>query len=268
MTSSDTREDDESERIHGERRARLYRVNAIVLRRSDLGETDRLVTIFTLEHGRRRVVAKGARRPGSRVAGHLEPFGASRLLIARTRGLDIISQAETINPFTELRADELSIATAGYLCELVDRLTPEDQANEAVYELLYATLGLLARRGEPRLIKHIFELGLVTHLGYRPELHVCISCGKPLEPVENGLSGEGGVVCGECLRYRPDAAPVSANALKLLRAIERGEIERLLGLRVPDAVWNELDQAMSRYIVRLTGRESGAQRVLNELQLE
>jgi len=251
-----------------DRRARLFRANGIVLRRSDLGETDRLLTVLTLEHGRRRVVAKGARRPSSRIAGHLEPFTASRLLIARTRGLDIISQAETINAFSGMRVDETAIATAGYLCELVDRLVPEEQVNESVYELLYASLGLLDQRRDPRLVSHIFELGLVGQLGYRPDLQTCISCSTTVEPVVNGLSGEGGVVCGNCLRYRPDAVPISANALKLLRAIDRGDLERLFDLRVPEPVWNEIHHAMARYIARLTGRESGAQRVLTELQLE
>ena len=76
-----------------ERRARLYRVRGIVLRRLDLGEADRIITIFTSERGKLRIVAKGSRRPSSKMAGHLEPFCATRLLVARTRGLDIISQA-------------------------------------------------------------------------------------------------------------------------------------------------------------------------------
>src|SRR5690554_4752709 len=96
---------DADNHLHGDearanRRARLYRVNAIVLRRRDLGETDRIVTLLTAERGKLRVVAKGSRRPSSRIAGYLEPFSASRLLIARTRGLDIISQAESIDPFS------------------------------------------------------------------------------------------------------------------------------------------------------------------------
>jgi DNA repair protein RecO (recombination protein O) len=264
----DEQSDSQSDDVRTSRRVRLYRVNAIVLRRTELGEMDRLLTLFTLEHGRRRVVAKGARRPGSRIAGHLEPFTATRLLIARTRGLDIISQAETVNPFSHLRVGERAIATSGYFCELVDRLAPEDQPNESVYELLYASLGLLNDGRDARLVRHVFELGLVSQLGYRPDLQTCISCGRAVEPVENGLSGEGGVVCGDCLRYRPDATPISPNALKLLRAIDRGEIERLFGLRVPERIWQELETALSRYILRLTGRESGAQRVLDQLQLE
>jgi DNA repair protein RecO (recombination protein O) len=253
---------------HVERRARLYRVRGIVLRRLDLGEADRIITIFTSERGKLRIVAKGSRRPSSKMAGHLEPFCATRLLVARTRGLDIISQAETIEHFPDLRRSEASIATAGYLSELVDALMPEDQAQEAVYELTYAAFRLLNEGRDPRLVTHVFEMGLLRQLGYRPELARCVSCGAEILPEPNGFSLDGGVICPNCLRVRPDATPMSVNALKLLRSIDRGEIERLFALRVPSAIWAETGDLLARYITRVTGRESSARRVLESLGLE
>ena len=80
-------------------RERVYRTEGIVLRRQDLGEADRLTTVYTLHHGKLRLVAKGVRRLRSRKAGHLEPFTRVALLIARGRELDIITQAETIGDF-------------------------------------------------------------------------------------------------------------------------------------------------------------------------
>lgn len=254
--------------IQESRRARLYRVNAIVLRRRDLGDTDRIVTLLTAEHGRRRVVAKGSRKPSSRLAGHLEPFGATRLLIARTRGLDIISQAESIDPFEGLRRTESSIASAGYFAELVDTLVPEDEAHEDVYELLFASYRLLSEARNHHTVTFLFEMALLRLLGYRPELHLCLSCGEEVRPVENGFSADGGVVCDRCRRYRSESVPLSVNALKLMRAADRGDVELLHGLRVPPAVWIELREALARYIGRISGRDSPALRVLRELQLE
>lgn len=259
---------DDQQDARTDRRARLYRTRAIVLRRQDLGEADRILTLLTAEHGKRRVVAKGARRTASKIAGHLEPFSAARLLLARTRGLDIVSQAESIEPFPHLRTREIAIATAGYLAELVDRLLPDEEPHEDSWELLFASLRLLDEGRDPTIVARVFELGLVGQLGYRPELYRCLACGRELEPVVNGFSVEGGVVCADCLRYRPDAAEISANALKLLRAIDRGEIERLFGLRAPAGLWQEVDQVLARYLTRLTGRESNARRVLSELRLE
>lgn len=253
---------------HEERRQRLYRLRGIILRRRDLGEADRIITIFTAEQGKRRIVAKGARRPSSKLAGHLEPFCATRLLVARARNLDIISQAETLEHFSDLRLNEAAIATAGYLAELIDALLPEDQAHEPVYELTYAALRLLNEGHDPRLVTHVFEMGLLRQLGYRPELMRCVTCGAEIEPEPNGFALDGGVICPNCYRVRPDAMALSVNALKLMRAIDRGEIERLFSLRVPPAIWAEVGDLLAGYITRVTGRESSARRVLESLRLE
>ena len=75
-------------------RERVYRTEAVVLRRQDLGEADRLLTVYSLDRGKLKVVAKGVRRPTSRKAGHLEPFTRVKLLLARGRELDIIERGE------------------------------------------------------------------------------------------------------------------------------------------------------------------------------
>lgn len=259
---------DQPEHAPLERRSRLYRVRGIVLRRRDLGEADRIMTILTAEQGKRRVVAKGTRRPSSKLAGHLEPFCATRLLMARARNLDIISQAETIEHFARLRHSEAAIATAGYFAELIDALLPEDQQHEAVYELTFASLRLLDEGRSPRLVTHVFEMGLLRQLGYRPELARCLSCEADIQPEPNGFAFDGGVLCPRCLRVRPDASSLSVNALKLMRSIDRGEIERLFSLRVPADTWAEVGDVLARYIARVTGRESSARRVMDSLGLE
>jgi DNA repair protein RecO (recombination protein O) len=243
-------------------------VRGIVLRRRDLGEADRIITIFTAERGKLRIVAKGARRPSSKLAGHLEPFCSTRLLVARARNLDIVSQAETIEHFSALRLSETAIATAGYLAELIDALLPEDQQQETIYELTFASLRLLNDGHDPRLVTHVFEMGLLRQLGYRPELTRCVSCGAEIAPEPNGFAYDGGVLCPNCLRARPDASQLSVNALKLLRAIDRGDIERKFSLRVPPHIWTEVGDILASYIARVTGRESSARRVLESLRLE
>lgn len=264
--SSSTLGGDEAPR---DRRARLYRTRAIVLRRRDIGEADRILTLLSEQHGRIRVVAKGVRRPGSRLAGHLEPFCVTQVLIARTRGLDIISQAEIGEAFSTLRTDEGSIAAAGRLAELVDLLTPEEQPHEGLFDLTRASLALLDRGADDRrAVLLIFQMGLLRHLGYRPRLDPCIGCGTSLRPESNAFSPEGGVLCSDCARSRADAVPLPVNALKLLRLIDRGEVERVLSLRASAGLWDLLDAALGAYIARIAGREPGAPRVLRELKLE
>ena len=87
------------------RKQRLYRTSGIVLKRVDLGEADRVLTLYTRDQGKLRAIAKGVRRTTSRSAGHLEPFTLSDLLLAVGRELDVVSQAETIGAFRDVRED-------------------------------------------------------------------------------------------------------------------------------------------------------------------
>ena len=125
-------------------RERLYRAEAIVLRRMNLGEADRLLTLYTPEWGKIRVLAKGVRKPTSRKAGHLELFTHSRLLIAKGRSLDIVTQAETITPFLLLRKDLIRTSYAYYVAELVDRFLEEGEESPALFRLLLESLGHLS----------------------------------------------------------------------------------------------------------------------------
>ena len=86
-------------------RERTYRTEAIVIRRSDFGEADRLLTLFSVDHGKVRAVGKGARKPQSRKTGHVELFMRSKFLIAEGRDLDIVTQAEMVEAYAPLRDD-------------------------------------------------------------------------------------------------------------------------------------------------------------------
>src|SRR3990172_4356320 len=125
-------------------RERIFRTEAVILRRQDLGEADRLVVAYSPDRGKLRLVAKGVRRLNSRKAGHLEPFSRTSLLIARGRELDIISQAEAVETYPALQTDLLRVGQASYVVELIDRFTFEEGGSRPAYALLLETLGRLA----------------------------------------------------------------------------------------------------------------------------
>jgi DNA repair protein RecO (recombination protein O) len=252
-----------------DRRARLYRVQAIVLRRRNLGEADRILTLFTREAGKLRCVARAARRPGSKIAGHTEPYMLANLLIARTRGLHIVSQAEGVRSFAQLRESEPAIASAGLMAERLDRLTGEDQAQPAIFELFESALDLLDRGESPERVQIIFDVGLLREAGFRPNLESCMQCGAVLEPEPNGFRFDsGGVVCPRCMAAGGELRPISVGALKVLRLIDRGEIGRFLALRAPEHVLRETQALLSDYVAWITGRDSPASRVIRDLRLE
>src|ERR1043166_140870 len=117
-------------------RQRVYRSPAIILKRMDLGEADRIVTFYARDVGKVRAVAKGVRRATSRSAGHLEPFTLSDVLFAVGRELDVISQVDTLESFRTIR-ENLDLTThAFYLTELVDLLTEDRSENHVVFDTL------------------------------------------------------------------------------------------------------------------------------------
>src|SRR5438445_7454482 len=125
------------------RQQRSYPIEAIVLKRTDIGEADRILTLFTPNRGKLRVVAKGTRRPISKKAGHLELFNRSQLQIALGRNLDIVTQAEGRENFLHLRSELWHMTCGFYLAELVDRFIEEHTQHLDVYTLLLDTLRYL-----------------------------------------------------------------------------------------------------------------------------
>ena len=168
----------------------VYKAEAIVLRQQTLGESDRIVTLFTREYGKVRAVARGIRRPTSRLAGRIEPFTHARLLLARGRTFDIIAQAEIVRPFPGVRVDLLRGAYAAYVMELIDRGVPERDRQEEIFVLIVDALDALewAREDDAEIASLKFAVRLAGLLGYQPETAACVECGRRL-PRAQGVAG-------------------------------------------------------------------------------
>jgi DNA repair protein RecO (recombination protein O) len=234
-------------------RSRLYRTQAVILKRMDLGEADRIVTFFTRDQGKVRAVAKGVRRPTSRSAGHLEPFTLSDILFAAGRELDVVSQADTVESFRGVREDLLRTTHAYYLAEVVDLLTEDRLENRAVFEALVEGMHELAVQPDIRLVLVVFHLRLLDGLGYRPELRECVGCRSTIQPERNHFSAHlGGAVCGSCSVREPSARPVSTASLKLLRFLQQTDGRQ--AVNVPAAVSHEAEAVLRDYAEQLVER--------------
>jgi len=121
-------------------RPRVYKTEAIVLKRINLGEADNIITLYTPNFGKIRAVAKGVRRPKSKLGGHLDLLTQSALLLAQGQNLDIITQAQSIESFLTLKSDIKRISCAFYIAELVDQFTVEHVENYPIYRLLHDNL--------------------------------------------------------------------------------------------------------------------------------
>src|SRR5438045_6553086 len=148
-------------------RERVYRTEAVIIRRSDFGEADRLLTLIT-PMGKRRVVAKGARKTTSRLAGHIELFTHAGLLLAVGRNLDIVTQSTILHSFDTLRGDLRRIGAAYYVAELIDRLIEEEEEDRPAFDLLVATLQALDTTTSPDLALRCYEQHLLGLVRYGP----------------------------------------------------------------------------------------------------
>jgi len=194
-------------------------------------------------------VAKGVRKPTSRKAGHLELFAHSRLLVARGRNLDIVTQAELIEPFERLREDLTRVGYAFHMAELVMRLTEEEIENPALFDLLLDALGWLAEGSNLSVTSRYVELRLLDLVGYRPQLFRCVQCNDEIRPVTNYMSyEEGGVLCPSCGERTPRACLLTMPALKILRFMQTRGYATCRRLQLRSAILAELEEILGNLL--------------------
>jgi len=245
------------------RQQRTYTTEVVILKHTDLGEADRILTLFTPRKGKLRVVAKGVRRPVSKKSGHLELLCHSQVHVALGRNLDIITQAQNIENYSHLRTELWHMTCGFYLAELVERFIEDDTVHLDVYNLLLEALRSLEddarqlhqqreqgitinaerERDRTKLLLRYFEVYLLSFVGYEPVLRTCAHCNVELRPEENGFSPAlGGALCPNCSHLW--AQSLSVNALKVLRVLQRTEWAHVPTFHLDARLQAEIEHAM------------------------
>ncbi|MBI4187529.1 MAG: DNA repair protein RecO [Chloroflexi bacterium] len=246
---------------------RTYQTEAIIIKKTKLGEADRILTLYTPHLGKIQAVAKGVRRPKSKMAGHLELLTHSLVSLAHGRNLDTITGSQTINSFLPLKSDLKSGACALYATELVNHFAADSIKNSPLFHLLLNTLHRLCQAADGEVALRYFELHLLDHVGYRPQLHRCVSCSQPLKPAVNSFcSSSGGILCAGCSRGRYPTYPLSIAAQEVLRLLQDNDYDAASRLDIGPALAGELEQAMRQYIRYFSEREIKSARWLDALR--
>ena len=196
-----------------------YRCRAIVLDKTKLGEKDLILTLLA-ESGRQiRAVAKGARRPGSRLAARCELCCEVDLLLARGKSLDIVSQAELLGAPLGPQPDCDLFCAGSAICEVAKLCSYEESDDPFVFAITRSALNALPGLDGPHLellcAAYVFKT--LSHLGYRPELGGCVLCGDGQPTHFSAASG--GLVCGACAGTVAGAEPLAADEAAWLRAL-------------------------------------------------
>jgi len=248
---------------------RDYQVEGLVIRLADVGERDRVVTLFTRDEGKLTFIARGARRPGSSLGPCVQMLTRGRFQCVKRRALHLITQAAVVDSYSSLRANLWSTSCGLYLAELVDAATVEGSSNRTLYDLMVEALELANLAGGNDVLLRFFELRLLQCAGFCPSLRQCVSCGVELRPVENALSATlGGVLCPECRGACPDARPLSVDALKVMRFWLANSLETSCRARLGPELATELEEHVHRFVACVIQRDLKSRAWLTRLRSE
>ena len=214
-----------------------------MLRKLDYGEADRIFTLLTRTHGKVGAIAKGVRRPESKLGPSLELYGHVDVLLARGRGdLDVVAQVQRL-PGTRIAAEVERMSHAALIAELAERVCEDRHPVDGVYELTVTALEELARESDPRRASAYFLMSALDLLGYAPQLSVCASCEKPLPAKPAAFSpSAGGFLCDRDDLGMPTT---SLAAIKVLRLMAAGDQQTYRRLKLDDALMNEIEHVLT-----------------------
>jgi len=230
-------------------RTRTIRTETVVLRHQVFGEADRILTLLTPNHGKLRAIAKGVRRPSSRKTGHLDLYMRTDVLLASGRNLYVVTQAQTIDAYRQLREDLVRSSYASCSVELLDRFTPDGEPNKDLYWLLGKTLSRISANDNLPITMRHYELHLLEMVGFRPELDFCVGNNEPIQPEDQYFDAiAGGVLCPSCGSGKRNVWPISMDVLKLMRFLQRNSYSSVQNLSVRSKVAVELEKIQLHYI--------------------
>jgi DNA repair protein RecO (recombination protein O) len=232
-----------------------FRYNAIVLKKKEVGETDRLYTLYTLQHGKVQVVAKGVRKPEAKLAGQLETLMCGLVIVVRGRGMGKVAGAVAENVFPYLRTDVDILGCTLDTVAAFDRMIGWEEPDPEMFALLQTYLfcadSLVQNGKEERIavLSQGFLVQLFERLGYRLETEICaVSGGRLTSGGQHFFSpGSGGVLSEEHHHTDMQAFPISENAIKLIRLFLGNRLESLQRIQVDEDDAREIDRIVQRF---------------------
>lgn len=211
-----------------------FKYNGVILGKKDVGETDRIYIIYTLEEGKIKALGKGVRRPNAKLAGHLEPLTYAEIFLAKSRGMGKITSSVVVENFSKIKSDIEALVQISYAVKILEKLIPEQQKDEGIFNLFIGYLTVMeklsAKEGSEK--KAIITLGFLFKLldesGYKLEAKQCVICGRRLRPENNYFSApRGGILCVNCHKLEPGKVRAEDSAIKFMRLFAQNKISNL-----------------------------------------
>ncbi|WP_026692863.1 DNA repair protein RecO [Peribacillus kribbensis] len=242
----------------------FQKCEGIVIRRTNYGENNKIITLYTREWGKIAVMARGASKPSSRFSAVTQLFNYGSYLVQMSKGMGTLQQGETISSMRSIKEDIFSTAYASYMVELLDKSVDDRSPNPYLFELLYQSLHYINEGYDQEIITFIFEMKMLDVLGLHPNLDSCSICGAQ----EGSFSfsfREGGFICHRCLDKDPYHMKISPAAVKLLRLFYYFDLSRLGKISVKPETKRELERVIGTYYEEYSGLQLKSKKFLKQM---
>ena len=235
----------------------LYKTKAVILKSQRWGEADRIITCYTEQVGKVRGIARGARRMKSRFGSALEPFRLIGLTLfeKNTETLARVSQADIIEPFSRLTENLSLMTAAARMVNFIQAITPDRDPNRSTFYALTNGLMQLSGGHDPGLCALLFQIHILEHSGFRPQLEQCVECGKGLKTSSLQFSPKaGGVLCAMCREQYGRGLTLSPGSMAFIQQAKRLPFSKVMRLRAGGRIREEVEQAIESYVEHILGR--------------
>jgi len=226
----------------------------IVLKRTNINEADRILTIFTREMGKVKAIAKGARKIKSRLAGSIEPFLLTNFMLYPGKTFWLVTGAEVVKNFENVQTDVKKTANAFYVGEIIDKTLEEDEPHKEIFELFTNYLEYLNTNDDSFM--PVYTAKILERLGFKPEVYECLHCREKLKPEQNYWDNiEGGVICQNCNSKLGHGKALDNNVIKILRLIFDDKFSVSANLNIDKKYQKETFNVLEDYIEHIIERE-------------
>ncbi len=246
----------------------IIKAQGIVIKETNVGEADKIITLFTRNKGKIQASARGARRNRSSLIAGTQFLCFSDFVLYKGKTMYRVSQSEVIESFFNIRNSIEKLSYATYFIELVSEVIDEDHANPKLLKLILNTLHMLSNtQKDARLLKVVYELRLMSIIGFSPNMHGCTQCGNNNNETTHFNSSIGGLICSECMtdiQSRNNIA-ISNGTLQTMRYILYSDMKKIFSFEASEKVLKELEIVILDFILTHIGKEFKSLKFLDNI---
>ncbi|MDX6153325.1 DNA repair protein RecO [Marinococcus sp. PL1-022] len=243
----------------------IQKTEGIVLRTASYGESNVVLTVYTREHGKMAMMAKGAKKPSSRLRSISQPFVYGTFVYYPGKGMRTLSQGDVTDSFRSVREDIVLTSYASYLSELLDKVTVDQERNPYLFELFWQLLRRIDEGEDAEVLIRLFEVKMTAVAGIQPVIDRCVNCGRQ-EGTFHFSIREAGFLCHLCWEMDPYRFRIQPKTVRLLRTFFYIDVHRIGSVSVSAETKKELKDVLNSYYDSYAGIHLKARRFLEQME--